>query len=337
MKKITTEDIAISIAGSKYAIETAKEIIKDWSPNNLRGIFIGLDEKGVFVHTRNYLNDRTKITHIPNEHRSRTISALNILFQRRKYSCLEYFCWDGSILNLGLDPTKTLQYMSKQPLLQTVGVVSTPDSLEDLNSAILRSLGANVVDEVEGLDGVYFQPATYQLDLKIEEKLEGILKSVKDIVLVENEFSNKGIQELAMFRDALGCLNATYSDFHEELKTSFTEALSSHKMGIDKKSLEIVLSENAYLTNNPSFESFIDILGLMDLAFKNGIRENSETVLNLRTFSVSWFKKLRSKLAETLGERLINLYIDEFCNSSNDLNNLYNLASIQERMESAYE
>ena len=75
----------------------------------------------------------------------------------------------------------------------------------------------------------------------------------------------------------------------------------------------------------------------MDLAFKNGIRENSETVLNLRTFSVSWFKKLRSKLAETLGERLINLYIDDFCNSSNDLNNLYNLASIQERMESAYE
>lgn len=332
MPRTITEELAIKIAGSKYAIETSQEVIKDWSPNNLRGIFIGSDERGVFVDALQYIGKECKRTYIPNEYRSRTVPALNLMFQRRKYSCLEFFCWDITISEVGLNPTKTLQYLVKYPLLSVVGGVSGVWEAAQMSKEDLVRSGAQLVEGVLGLEGVYFQPATYQLDAKIKDKFDSILSNLSNLSKVTNEFDGVNFQLLQFFEECISYINNSSLDFNEQIRSAFSTAIDSHKMGIERGELRKLLNDNFDIQNTDGFSLYTDILELLDKCFKNGSVQNSKTVLRLEEFCLTWANALELEMKGVIGKRLIEGYLGSFEDLNNPVIKLKVLLEYQENM-----
>lgn len=332
MPRTITEELAIKIAGSKYAIETSQEVIKDWSPNNLRGIFIGSDERGVFVDALQYIGKECKRTYIPNEHRSRTIPALNLMFQRRKYSCLEFFCWDITISEVGLNPTKTLQYLVKYPLLSVVGGVSGVWEEAQMSKEDLVRSGAQQIEGVLGLEGVYFQPATYQLDAKIKDKLDRITSNLSNLFKVTNELSVENFQLLEFFEECISYMNNLSLDFNEQIRLAFNTTINSHKMGMERGELRKLLEDNPDLRNTDGFSLFTNILDLLDKCFNNGTVQSSQTVLRLLEFCLTWANALELEMKGVLGKKLLEGYLGLFEGLNNPIIKLRALLDFQENM-----
>lgn len=328
MSKFSTEGLAIEIAGSKYAVETSQDVIKGWSPNNIRGIILGLDERGIFVNVFQYIGKQSRKVYVPNEHRSRTVSALNLIFQRRKYSCLEFFCWFNEVLALGLDPSKTLQYLKGSPLLQVVGGIR---SELDFNKNLLGQLiqaGASELEGIVGVDGVYFQPATYELDTKIKEKFDEVKNTISLVKKIDNDLSKEGLFRIKLFKEFLAFLQSQSLDFYSEICKSFESTLSTHEMGLEREELSKLI-ENYSPSSVDDFNEFIGILNVLDSCFKNSSVKSSGTVLRLEEFCKGWYSSLRDEIKGTIGNSLVEMFCERYILSDEPLEKIKVLLNIE--------
>ena len=327
MVKFTTEGLAEQIAGSRYAVETSNDVIKDWSPNNVRGVFIGLGDKGVFVDVVQYLGKTSRRVLVPNEFRSKTVPALNLMFQRRKYSCLEFFCWDSNISEVGINPSKTLQYLKGCPVLSAVGATN---GYPELTKDGVISQGATEITENGGVSDVYFQPATYALDVKLKDKFESIKKSVNGSQMLEREFEGENLSTLENFSLFLDLKNNTKLDFHNQMVKSFNETVAKHKLGLGKKELQGILLDKVNQFDEDKVEIFLKALGELDPCFKNGVSEYSETVLDLGNFCVGWLPRLEFEMKDTIGAKMVDLYLNGIQTSKDLFGRLWVLLKFEE-------
>lgn len=331
MEKYSTEYFACKIAGSKYAIETASGAIKDWSPNNIEGVLITTGEdNSIVVEVYQYLGERVRKIQFPPEFKSRVVSSLNLMFQRRKYSCLSFFVWFYSVPSFGIDPSKTLKYLTKQPLLAYVGQTNVGSTLEQT----LANAEGKI--DPEGYEGVYLQPATYEMDIKIKSALDKVKNKENVLKMLDKDIKDTSKYFNAVKILIIGEFTEQNPDFKDCYENALYQTEEGHKLGVSDEDLNSLLY---HVQSNAEYDSIVfDLLNHFNLQKENFKKDkddyvkSSNYVIRVVPFLETFENKYKDQVAGKIGHGVLALYLDKI-EELDLLSRLEKLLRMQEILE----
>lgn len=300
------EDYIKSVVGSSWAMETSEGVIKGWSPNSVLGMFFFVSGENLVTVTQLY-NKKLLVTSLNlMNSKINVVSALSEMFGRRKYSMLEFFCWDKSVESWGIQLVRILGKISDLPVLSAVGGCSPnlQEIEENLSADYLVSAGAEPL-EIKGYDQITFQPATYEMDTQIREEVSKNLEFGKSIIKIKRDSENPN------YKIILEMLNVVFDD--EKEKEDLDEFKRKLILGVlSKHRLGVGVEEFDYFIQNVTTveEDFRNLCGFMkDRCGKNDILKESELALRIDALIESLTKELLREYKDVLGEDVVNLFI----------------------------
>lgn len=340
--KFSSEEIAIKIAGSKWALSTSIDAIKSWSPNLIKGFVIGYDEDGVFIDTFFHLGVNNSFrTYIPFEYKSKLLPAFNLLFGRRKYSCLEFFCWQEGIEDeIEVFPALLMEKLKPLAMLVEVGSFSEMyENRDAVDSGYFSERGCEVfeIDErFRGLGFVTFQPATYQIDTEIEAYLTEKVEKGNLVTRIEEELSGESFERMVdlckIFRVVFSNTDNKFLDFQKVFQEAGREVIKNHQFSVSDEDFKKALKASPHIT---------DKLEEIDYLWQMWQKRNKEkyrfsansTIFRLEEFVVNWYKAIRDGLTKVLGNGFISKY-EKTIESTDSIDRLWGILNIQSNFES---
>ncbi len=300
------EDYIKSVTGSSWAMETSEGVIKGWSPNSVLGLFFFVSGENLVTVTQLY-DKKIRITSVDLMHsKINVVSALSDMFGRRKYSMLEFFCWDKSVDSWGIQLVRLLSKIADLPVLSAVGGCSPnlQELEEKLSAEYLVSAGAEPL-QIKGYDQITFQPATYEMDTKIKEEVSKHLQFGKNILKIERDYDNKNYQIVLKVLNEVFDDNKVKEDLDDLKKKSILEVLSKHRLGVGVEELDYFIGNATSIDED--FKIFCEFM--KDKCGKNEVLKESELALRIDALIESLVKELMREYKDILGEDVLNLFI----------------------------
>lgn len=302
----TKEDYIKSVVGSSWAMETSEDVIKGWSPNSVMGMFFFVSGENLVTVTQLY-NKKLLVTSLNlMNSKINVVSALSEMFGRRKYSMLEFFCWDKSVESWSIQLVRLLSKISDLPVLSAVGGCkpNLQEIEEKLSADYLISAGAEPI-QIKGYDQITFQPATYEMDTKIKEEVSKSLEFGKNIIKIKRDSENPNYKIVLQILNEVFDDEKKKEDLDELKRKSILGVLSKHRLGVGVEELDYFIQNVTTVE-----EDFRTLCGFMKVRCgKNDILKESELALRIDALIESITKELLREYKEVLGEDVVNLFI----------------------------
>lgn len=300
------EDYIKSVVGSSWAMETSEGVIKGWSPNSVMGMFFFVSGENLVTVTQLY-NKKLLITSLNlMNSKINVVSALSEMFGRRKYSMLEFFCWDKSVESWSIQLVRLLSKIADLPVLSAVGVCNPnlQELEEKLSADYLINAGAEPL-QIKGYDQITFQPATYEMDTQIKEEVSKSLEFGKNLVKIKKDFENKNYKIILQVLNEVFDDEKKKEDLDELKRKSILGVLSKHRLGVGIEELDYFIQNVTTVE-----EDFRTLCGFMkERCEKNDTLKESELALRIDALIESITKELLREYKEVLSEEVVNLFI----------------------------